>query len=77
MLLNLVIYKLVVMGNNGCSNSVRGIHLVVVRVLYSNMIDYITMASNGNAIDFGDLTLGRNNVAAVATQIRGVFGWFS
>ena len=40
----------------------------------TNMIDYITMASNGNAIVFGELTTVRNNVAAVSTQIRGVFG---
>ena len=42
--------------------------------LFTNMIDYITMASNGNAIEFGELTTVRNNVAAVSTQIRGVFG---
>ena len=62
------------MGNNGCSNSVRGLFGGGQAPYTTNMIDYITMASNGNAIVFGELTTVRNNVAAVSTQIRGVFG---
>ena len=64
------------MGNNGCSNSVRGLFGggQGSPTYTTNMIDYITMASNGNAIVFGELTTVRNNVAAVSTQIRGVFG---
>ena len=37
-------------------------------------ISYITMASEGNAIDFGNLTIGRNYPAGMATQTRAVFG---
>jgi hypothetical protein len=62
------------MGNGGCSNSVRGLFGGGQAPYTTNMIDYITMASNGNAIVFGELTTVRNNIAAVSTQIRGVFG---
>ena len=62
------------MGNNGCSSSVRGLFAGGQAPYTTNMIDYITMASNGNAIVFGELTTVRNNIAAVSTQIRGVFG---
>ena len=38
-----------------------------------NTIDYITMASEGNAIDFGDSTVKRGNRTGVTNTIRGVF----
>jgi len=40
----------------------------------SNIIDYITVASTGNAIDFGDLTVARTYVGGSASDTRGVFG---
>ena len=40
----------------------------------SNIIDYITIASVGNATDFGDLTVARNAPAACSSSTRGVFG---
>ena len=61
------------MGNGGCSNSVRGLFGGGSPGPF-DAIDYITMASNGNAIVFGELTIARTNIAAVSTQIRGVFG---
>ena len=39
----------------------------------SNSIEYITIATTGNATDFGDLVTGRNSVAAVSSSIRAVF----
>ena len=39
-----------------------------------NVIDYITIASNGNAVHFGDLTAGRGFGGATSTQTRGLFG---
>ena len=36
-------------------------------------IDYITFASEGNAIYFGDLTTDRQGAAGACTQIRGLF----
>jgi hypothetical protein len=39
-----------------------------------NTIDYINIASTGNAVDFGDLTQSRYYVAACSSSTRGVFG---
>ena len=35
-------------------------------------IDYITIASEGNAIDFGNLSVGRNGLSAVSSSTRGI-----
>ena len=40
---------------------------------YLDVIDYGNIASAGNAIDFGNLTLSRGMLAAVASNSRGVF----
>ena len=40
---------------------------------YQDVIDYGNIASTGNAIDFGNLTLSRGMLAAVASNSRGVF----
>ena len=39
-----------------------------------NTIDYVTIASTGDAIDFGDLTQLRYYASAVSSSTRGVFG---
>ena len=39
-----------------------------------NTIQYITISTLGNAVDFGDLTHARKELAAVSNSIRGVFG---
>ena len=60
-------------GTNGaCSNSVRGI-FVGGNTSPRNVIDYITISTLGNAIDFGDLTVERATTAGVSSQTRGVF----
>jgi hypothetical protein len=43
---------------------------------YKNTIDYITISTTGNAVDFGDLTVGRAYIAATSngTGERGVIG---
>ena len=38
-----------------------------------NEIDYVTIASTGNAADFGDLTSARRDLAACSSPIRGVW----
>ena len=38
-----------------------------------NIIDYITIASTGNATDFGDLTDSRYAASAVSNSLRAVF----
>jgi len=39
----------------------------------NNIIEYVTVANTGNATDFGDLTVGRRNLAATNDATRGVF----
>jgi hypothetical protein len=42
---------------------------------YTNVIDYITIASTGNATDFGDFTVSvKVYMAGLASPTRGVFG---
>ena len=43
-------------------------------VTYMVDVDYVTIATTGNATDFGDLTVGRRAGTAVASSTRGVFG---
>jgi len=40
----------------------------------TNSIDYIQIQTQGNAQDFGDLTLARDKLAAAASATRGLFG---
>ena len=70
-------------GQQACSNSTseRGIMAGGPRGTYpddpaSNVIEYITINSTGNATDFGDLTEAWGTQAAVSsgTDDRGVFG---
>ena len=60
------------------SSSVRGIFAGGYHdsptTIYSNVIDYITIATLGNAVDFGDLTVGRLFAASCSNSIRGVMG---
>lgn len=43
-------------------------------LLYSNVLDYVTIDTTGNATDFGDLTIGRMGLMGTANATRGVFG---
>ena len=38
-----------------------------------NVIDYVTIASAGNAVDFGNLTVSRHALASAADSTRGLF----
>jgi len=51
-------------GTVSASNSTRGI------ILDSNRISFITLASEGNAVYFGDLTTGSGRGSALASQTR-------
>ena len=66
-------------GSASCSSSVRGIFAggtiyVAPASTFYNTIDYITIASTGNAQDFGDLTSTRNVFGSCSNSTRGVFG---
>jgi len=61
---------------SGASNSVRGIFRAGQNETApnnSNTIDYITLASLGNAIDFGDATIAVDGGKGVANSTRAVF----
>jgi hypothetical protein len=63
-------------GQASCSNSTRGLwgggfYPGATNV---NIIQYITIASTGNAVDYGDLTVARRGIAACASSTRGLFG---
>ena len=59
----------------GNSNEIRGIHAGGNSPSpgYSDTISYITIASEGDAIDFGDLTQGSSGGITVTSSTRGVF----
>ena len=60
----------------GCSSITRGL-IAGGRgnpVLGYNTIDYVTIATTGNANDFGDLTVTGQGVGGNSNSIRGVFG---
>ena len=40
---------------------------------FSNSIQFITIQSQGNSIDFGDLTLARSRASSYASSTRGVW----
>jgi hypothetical protein len=60
----------------GCSNATRGLIFIgITSSSYSNIINYITIASEGNAADFGDLSVQSQYAgAACASSITGVIG---
>jgi hypothetical protein len=64
-------------GPGTLSNSTRGIVAgaegTAPTYPLSNVIDYITIASVGNATDFGDLSSTRYVIGATASTTRGVF----
>ena len=61
-----------------CSSSVRGIFggggIGNPSTTLTNVIQYVTIASLGDAIDFGDLTSARGSIKATSSETRGVFG---
>jgi hypothetical protein len=62
---------------SGCSNSIRGIfsggYNSPSGPYGNNTIEYITIASAGNALDFGDLTYATKGGASCATSTRAIF----
>ena len=63
----------------GCGNQTRGIFgpgyntSPTPSPYNSNVIDYITIASVGNATDFGDSSIDGRGIAALASPTRGIF----
>ena len=61
-----------------CSNSTRGVFggglVSPLSPYYTNVIQYITISSTGDAQDFGDLSTDKGNLASCSNSTRGVFG---
>ena len=59
-----------------CSNSTRGLwgSGYYPGGANVNVIQYVTIASTGNAVDFGDLTQSRRGAAGCASATKGLFG---
>jgi len=67
------------MGPQSVSNTTRAIFAAGYPNTGStgiNVIDYVTISSTGNAVDFGDLTVGILNIASgeICSSTRGIFG---
>ena len=63
---------------SACSNGTRGVFggglIGISPSTGSNVMDYVTIATTGNATDFGDLTVTRYGPGACSDGTRGVFG---
>ena len=54
----------------GVCNATRGI---LAGGYLHNIIQFITMATTGDAIDFGDLLTNQNNMRGASSKTRGIF----
>jgi len=61
---------------SSCSNSIRGLYFGgnsgPSPSPVTNSIEYVTIATLGNAVDFGDLTFIRSSQASISSSTRGV-----
>jgi hypothetical protein len=55
------------------SSAVRGVIGGGESPSATNVIQFITIATNGNSQDFGDLTVARGQYSATSSSVRGVF----
>ena len=62
---------------DGASNSTRmliaGGYIFPSPTVYYNTIEYVTISTLGNSVDFGDLTVARSQVGGAASPTRGIF----
>jgi len=59
-----------------CSDGIKGLFAsgdMVLGVHYSDIIDYVTISTLGNAIVFGNLYVGRNQTDACSDGTKGIF----
>ena len=52
----------------------RGFNIGGYNPAYTNIIDYVTISTAGNAIDFGDLNTATHVAAATASNTRAIVG---
>ena len=56
-----------------CSSNIRGLFASGRTPTQVNTIDYVTIATTGNAQDFGDSTDARESLDGTSDNIRGIF----
>ena len=61
-------------GQSGCSSSTRGLITGGTNPANLNTIDYITIATTSNALDFGDLSVTHGYTASCSNNTRGLTG---
>ena len=61
-------------GQSGCSSSTRGLITGGTNPANLNTIDYITIATASNALDFGDLSVTHGYTASCSNNTRGLTG---
>jgi hypothetical protein len=61
-------------GAGSCSSQTRGVWGGGTTSVAVNIIDFVTIATAGNATDFGDLTVARRIPGTSSNNTRGVFG---
>ena len=54
------------------NSAARGVFALGYAGGYSNVLDYVTIATTGNATDFGDLTVARAYTACCSSSTRGI-----
>ena len=60
---------------SSCSSTLRGLWVGGTTPTYQDRIDYVTIASAGGAVDFGNLsTTNRAYLGATSSSTRGIFG---
>ena len=55
------------------SSTTRAICVGGFQICIKDILQFVTIASIGNATDFGDLTLARNQLGAFSNQVRGIW----
>ena len=56
-----------------CASSTRGISGGGAQPTTRNYLDFITIASESDSTDFGDLTVARRDIGALSNQTRGIW----
>ena len=59
--------------NTAVSSGIRGVWAGGNTPAVLDIIEYVTITTEGDAIDFGDLTVARRNLAGCTNRIRGTF----
>jgi len=62
-----------IFGNQMCASSTRGISGGGAQPSIRNFLDFITIATESNSTDFGDLQNSKRDIGALSNQTRGIW----